>query len=299
MTKVGEALAELHTVSRNKHSCFVDTLTSIGREIQNKETLSDYQSETLSFDDIEDTLELFDESVTLFLKLCELLQVTTNDETLNELEKVRTKLRQPGMNTFTLTHGDFCPDNIFINFSIQMNDNNQHNNEIVIHWIKFIDFTKSAFRHAFLDVVYPRMLWPSCWCIKQLSRTVVKRFEHSYLSTFLKLRQSQNFNDVTVDNVTSKFEWFLSNLIEASTYHLLVTTTYHLEEAWNSPPEKSYGTMTLREAILRRFDSYLQLFERSSRSQHATSRYQNLRHTMNNFFRKLKKAWPESTHSKD
>jgi hypothetical protein len=304
MSTVGESLAAFHLLSHQKQTQFANILAEIMKEMESNQIAQDKNEleeqisvETVPYDAVDEILDLFDESVNAFLKLCELLHVTADEETLSELEHIRTKLQHRGVNTFLLTHGDFCPDNIFITFSIDIDENDKkHQKKVHVHSVKFIDFTKSAFRHPFFDVVYPRMLWPSCWCIKRLPSSVVKHFESNYLSAFIKhaLRQSAK---ETTDNVDLKRRWFLGNVIDFSTYHLLVTTTFNMEDAWNSSPQKTYGTMTLREAIIQRFEAYLRLFERGKDRSHNEQQqdgYKHLRHTVKELLKRLKNSWPES-----
>jgi hypothetical protein len=82
-----------------------------------------------------------------------------------EMEAVEAELAAPGP-FVALTHGDPCPDNILL----------------VDGRAVIIDFEFAAFRHALLDAVYPRMVFPSCWCANRVPPAIVREFEDRYRS---------------------------------------------------------------------------------------------------------------------
>ena len=100
--------------------------------------------------------------------LLERLGVAVNGALLAEIQGVIAAVNQPGP-FLAYIHADPCPDNVF--------DLGDH--------FRLIDFETGHFGHALLDGVYPRMLWPSCWCANRLPGAVVARMESVYRAELL------------------------------------------------------------------------------------------------------------------
>jgi hypothetical protein len=82
---------------------------------------------------------------------------------LSEFAAVTNAVTQPGP-FLAYIHCDPCPDNLF--------DQGDR--------YRFIDFEWGHFGHALLDGVYPRMLWPSCWCANRLPAATLAALELRY-----------------------------------------------------------------------------------------------------------------------
>jgi hypothetical protein len=95
-------------------------------------------------------------------ELLERLEVPINEELTGEIEMLTDAVSQPGP-FLTYIHADPCPDNLF-----DMGDR-----------YRFIDFEWGHFGHALLDAVYPRMIWPSCWCASRLPEEIITKMEYS------------------------------------------------------------------------------------------------------------------------
>ncbi len=80
-----------------------------------------------------------------------------------EMRAVEAALADPGP-FLALTHGDPCPDNVLL----------------VDGRAVVIDYEFAAFRHVLLDAVYPRMVFPTCWCANRVHPALVGEFEARY-----------------------------------------------------------------------------------------------------------------------
>jgi hypothetical protein len=67
-------------------------------------------------------------------------------------------------------HSDPCPDNC--------------------HWVgsdlRLLDFEGGEYGHALLDGVYPRIHFPTCWCVSRLPDEVIRKAEGAYRAALLK-----------------------------------------------------------------------------------------------------------------
>jgi hypothetical protein len=102
-------------------------------------------------------------------ELLDQLGVLFSRELASEIEAVTGAVSQPGP-FLTYIHADPCPDNLF--------DLDDH--------FRFIDFEWGHFGHALLDAVYPRMMWPSCWCANRLPEEMIARMENSYRAELIQ-----------------------------------------------------------------------------------------------------------------
>ncbi|MGH2609559.1 MAG: phosphotransferase family protein [Tepidiformaceae bacterium] len=82
---------------------------------------------------------------------------------LAEMRALEERLREPGP-WLALTHGDPCPDNVLL----------------VAGRAVVIDFEFASFRQALSDAVYPRMVFPTCWCASRVPANIVREFEDRY-----------------------------------------------------------------------------------------------------------------------
>jgi hypothetical protein len=104
------------------------------------------------------------------LQLClDQLGVPTNSRLVGEIKAVTGAVSLPGP-FLVYIHSDPCPDNLF-----DLGDR-----------YRFIDFEWGHFGHALLDAVYPRMIWPSCWCANRLPEEMIARMENSYRAELIQ-----------------------------------------------------------------------------------------------------------------
>ncbi len=86
-----------------------------------------------------------------------------------EYETILKTLNEPGpFNAYI--HSDPCPDNC--------------------HWVdsdlRLLDFESGKYSHALRDGVYPRIHFPTCWCVNRIPNDVTKRAEVAYRSELTK-----------------------------------------------------------------------------------------------------------------
>lgn len=86
-----------------------------------------------------------------------------------ECETVLKMLNEPGP-FHAYIHSDPCPDNC--------------------HWVgsdlRLLDFEGGKYAHALLDGVYPRIHFPTCWCVNRLPDEVMRKAEGAYRSELIK-----------------------------------------------------------------------------------------------------------------
>ena len=119
-----------------------------------------------------------------------------------------------------LTHGDTCPDNVFLTPA----------------GARFIDFEFAGFRHPMLDGVYARVPFATCWCVNRLPPLVVDAFESAYRTA---LGSPSWFDEAAMD-------WWL--------FWLLHTTVWGfdgLEEA-----DEKWGIATRRQRLVLRWGEF-------------------------------------------
>jgi hypothetical protein len=97
------------------------------------------------------------------------LDVPFHGALASEMQTVWEAATRPGP-FLTYIHGDPCPDNLF--------DLGDHD--------RLIDFEWGHFGHALLDAVYPRMLWPSCWCANRLPEAAITHLENGYRTALMQ-----------------------------------------------------------------------------------------------------------------
>lgn len=90
-------------------------------------------------------------------------------EFYKECETVLAMLDDPGPFCAYL-HSDPCPDNC--------------------HWVgpdlRLLDFEGGTYGHALLEGVYPRIHFPTCWCVSRLPDEVMRNAEEAYRAALLK-----------------------------------------------------------------------------------------------------------------
>lgn len=132
-----------------------------------------------------------------------------------------------------LTHGDPCPDNCLY----------------VDGEMKILDYEFGMFRTAFWDGAFPRIHFPTCWCVSRLPDSVVELAENAYRKEF-----AQGCAAVNDDHL----------FYRAMTAHCIrhafgVTISFHsnlLEE------DGEWGLVSQRQRLVRRLDVTAEACER-------------------------------------
>jgi hypothetical protein len=146
---------------------------------------------------------------------------------LHDLNTINEAMNHPG-GFLAYVHADACPDNVLD----------------TCEGLRLIDFETGHFGHAFIDIAYGRMMFPSCWCANRLPHSVVQQMENTYRTILSKHRPS-----VESDSI------FETALVEACGYWLLNTLTRHLEFALRK--DLNWGISTIRQRILARLEAFI------------------------------------------
>jgi hypothetical protein len=193
-------------------------------------------------------------------KVYELLDqfgVPVNQALTDEIEKVTTAVSLPGP-FLTYIHGDPCPDNVF-----DMGD----------HY-RFIDFEWGHFGHALLDAVYPRMMWPSCWCANRLPDEIIARMESNYRAKLI-----EGCPEAQEDRV-----WEM-RMVQMCAMTLLNRLAWDLGLAL--PEDRKRGIASIRQRTLAQLESFVKTSENFHK-------LPALRGVANLLFSLLKKRWVDT-----
>jgi hypothetical protein len=159
--------------------------------------------------------------------LADLLEVKPNPGRLRaEIQAVVEEVRNPGVFS-AYVHGDPCPDNIF--------DNDQG--------LRLIDFEFGFFGHALLDMIYPRMMMPTCWCANQVPIELVQSLERRYRRVIGTVCP-----EVLDDRV------FIPALVKACAFSLLNSMQWQLDQALQG--NGVWGITTHRGRMLARLQTF-------------------------------------------
>jgi hypothetical protein len=185
------------------------------------------------------------------------LGVPGSEELPDEIMAVIEAVSLPGP-FMTYIHGDPCPDNLF--------DKGDH--------YQFIDFEWGHFGHALLDAVYPRMMWPSCWCANRLPDEVIAQMENSY-----RARLIEGCPEAQEDAV-----WEL-NLVQMCAITLLNRIAWDLERGLQE--DRKRGMASIRQRTLAQLESFI----RTSENFH---KLPALCSVANHLFSRLQKRWVDT-----
>jgi hypothetical protein len=146
---------------------------------------------------------------------------------LCDLNLINETINHPG-DFLAYVHADACPDNIL--------DTGEG--------LRLIDFETGHFGHAFIDIAYGRMMFPSCWCANRLPNPVVQQMENTYRAILIKRCSS-----VESDSI------FETALVRACGYWMLNTLARHCETALRK--DLNWGISTTRQRILARLEAFI------------------------------------------
>jgi hypothetical protein len=146
---------------------------------------------------------------------------------LHDLNMINEAMNYPG-DFLAYIHADACPDNVL--------DTGEG--------LRLIDFETGHFGHAFIDIAYGRMMFPSCWCANRLPQNVVQQMENTYRAILVKQRPR-----VENDSI------FETALVKACGYWMLSTLTRHLESAVRR--DLNWRISTTRQRILARLEAFI------------------------------------------
>ena len=164
-------------------------------------------------------------------ELLDQLGIPANKEMVDEIKEVIDAVSRPGP-FLAYIHADPCPDNLF-----DMGDQ-----------YRFIDFEWGHFGHALLDAVYPRMLWPSCWCANRLPDEIITQMESNYRAKLI-----EGCPEAQEDAV-----WELS-LAQMCAMTLLNRLAWDLEPALQE--DRKRGIASIRQRTLAQLESFMKTSE--------------------------------------
>ena len=132
-----------------------------------------------------------------------------------------------------LIHQAPCPDNCFLGEE----------------GMRLLDFEHGRFGHALQDGVYPRIHFPTCWCVNRIPKPVWKRAEAAYRKELIK-----GCTDAADDKA------FYRAVAIACTYWAMLTFF-----EWLMPEilkeDRKWGISTVRQRPILRFDLLAQTTE--------------------------------------
>jgi hypothetical protein len=158
-------------------------------------------------------------------RAADMLDVVVAPEVDRELAVLIAAIREPGP-FLAYTHGDPCPDNI-------------------VHGsagLQLLDFEFGDFRHALVDGVYSRILFPTCWSVNRLPSRIMRDMEHAY-----RAELSKGCSAATDDSAFSRA------VVEGCAYWALTMFD------WYSVPQLlgesiEWGIATVQQRVLARAD---------------------------------------------
>jgi len=164
-------------------------------------------------------------------ELLDQLGVPASKGLADEIEIVTGAVSLPGP-FLTYIHADPCPDNLF--------DMGNH--------YRFIDFEWGHFGHALLDAIYPRMMWPSCWCASRLPDEMIASMENSY-----RARLIQGCPEVQEDAVWETALVYMCGMT------LLNRLAWDLERGLKEDHKR--GIATIRQRTLAQLEAFIKTAE--------------------------------------
>lgn len=185
------------------------------------------------------------------------LGVPTNSRLVGEIQAVTDAVSLPGP-FLVYIHSDPCPDNVF-----DLGDR-----------YRLIDFEWGHFGHALLDAVYPRMIWPSCWCANRLPEEMIARMENSYRAELIRGCPEAQENAV----------WEPA-LVHMCGITMLNRLGWDLERVLEGDHKR--GIATIRQRILAQLEAFIKTSE-------AFHRLPALRGAASHLFSLLQVRWVET-----
>jgi tRNA A-37 threonylcarbamoyl transferase component Bud32 len=145
--------------------------------------------------------------------------------------------RVESADTEALIHGDPCPDNC----------------QYVAGRVRLLDFEHGRFGNVFSDGSYPRIVFPTCWCLGRLPNDVADRALDAYRRV-LALRMPHAAAEPR----------FTEGMTDAS-----IVWAWQMFAGWHMPDvlskDHEWGLATVRQRILFRFALVLSMLERDGR----------------------------------
>lgn len=148
-----------------------------------------------------------------------------------EYQQLLDIIRDPG-DFMGYVHGDMCPDNI-----LWVNDNPQ-----------LIDFELGGAGLVLLDAVYPRMMFPTCWCVGQIDLRLVEELEAVYRAELIKY----------IAAAADDFQW-QKYLTAACGFWVIYTLVLKLIWTGDLDSDSEWGISTQHKRIVSRLRAFINI----------------------------------------
>lgn len=188
--------------------------------------------------------------------LLERLGIRPESNWLRDLNTIHEAMNHPG-DFLAYVHADSCPDNVL--------DTGEG--------LRLIDFETGHFGHAFIDIAYGRMMFPSCWCANRLPHTMVQQMENTYRAILIQQRPRLESDAI-----------FETALVRACGYWMLKTLARHFEPALRK--DLNWGISTTRQRILARLEAFIATAQ-------AFNQLPGLRGTTRQLLERLRQRWSD------
>ena len=160
------------------------------------------------------------------------LELPRDPRFMDELDEVVLRAESPELEA--LIHGDPCPDNC----------------QWVGDHVRLLDFEHGRFGSIFSDASYPRIHFPTCWCLGRLPERVAEQALTAYR------RELARGMPVAADD-----DHFARGLTDAS-----ILWAWSMFAGWHMPhvlsKDDDWGRATVRQRILFRFGLVIDMLER-------------------------------------
>ncbi len=125
------------------------------------------------------------------------VEYTPDEAVWDEFNAIIDAIRDP-RHFLSYVHYDPCPDNLLMSKG----------------QLRIIDFEMSGFGHCLIDAVYPRMMFPSCWCANAVPMDVVEQLEDIYRAELVKAcPQASDDGEFKRGIATACGFWLMNTLI--------------------------------------------------------------------------------------
>ena len=157
-----------------------------------------------------------------------------------------------------LSNGDYCPDNHIIDRFGQF---------------RLLDFEKGGFRHAFLDLAYLYLPFPTCWCVHSLPDAAVARAEAAYRAQLAPVIPAIADDAIFGEQLAHACAfWVVRSLNMNPDKGYTLAATLHADTTW--------GRATLRQRHVLRLGNVARLLARHNTLPALTSAFDALARTL-------------------
>lgn len=158
-------------------------------------------------------------------------QLTTHAK--EEFQKItKNVVNAPGPFT-AFIHNDPCPDNFVLR---------DKDGELTLH---ILDFEFGRMGHCLNDVLYARMIFPSCWCCNRIPRDVIVQMEAAY----------RNELSLSCEEARDEARFYEELTIVCGYWMLRMIP--HIEYAVKEEKDTEWGIASRRPRILSRLDAFI------------------------------------------